>query len=83
MANCNDSSLIFAIKKRETDPKKTSYTTRSLSTDKLGQYQVDRWFRSFSAPNTKPKLRSQDRSAFVPNHSSHKAAEKMTDSESH
>ena len=83
MANCNDSSLIFAIKKREPDPKKTSYTTRPLSTDKLGQYQVDRWFRSFSAPNTKPKLRSQVRSAFIPNLSSHKAAEEVADGKPH
>ena len=81
MANCNDSILIFATKKRNPDPKKTSYTDtdRPLSTNKLAQYQVDRWFRSFSAPNTKPKLRSQVRSALIPNLSSHKAAEEMPD----
>ena len=78
----NDSSLIADGKKKNRDPK-TSYTARPISTNKLAQYQVDRWFRSFSAPNTKPKFRSQTRSALIPNLSSHKVAEKVADGKSH
>ncbi len=82
MANCNDSSLSFGNKKRAHDPK-PSYTARPITTNKLAQYQVDRWFRSLSASNTKPKFRSQARSAAIPNLSSHKAAEKVADDKSH
>ena len=81
MANCSDS-----IKKRDLDPEESlkSYNARPISTNKLAQYQVNRWFRSsFSAPNTKPNLRSQIRSTFIPNLSSHKATEKVTDGKPH
>ena len=81
MANCNDLSLSFGNKKRSSNDPLKPYTV--LSTNKWAQYQVDRWFRSFSAPNTKPKLRSQIRSTFIPNLSSHKTAEKVANGKSH
>ena len=83
MANCNDSPLSFGNKKRVYDNPLKPYTDRPLSANKWAQYQVGRWFRSFSAPDTKPKLRSQVRSAFIPNPSPHKAAEKVADGKSH
>ncbi len=83
MANCNDLSLSFGNKKRSSGDHLKPYTDRLLSTNKWAQYQVDRWFRSFSAPNTKPKLRSQIRSTFIPNLSSHKTAEKVANGKSH
>ncbi len=83
MANCNDSSRSFGNKNPSDDDPLKPYTRRPISTNKWAQYQVDRWFRSFSAPNTKPKLRSLIRSTFIPNLSSHKAAEKVANGKPH
>ena len=76
MSNHIDSTLNFTRKKRSIDTDE-SHTNRPLAANKWSQYQVDRWYRSFSASHTKPKLCSQIKSTFVPNRSSHQSAEEM------
>ena len=80
MSNCLDSSLNFINQRRRRVEHEE--VIRPLSTNKWSQYQMDRWFRSFSASHTKPKLRSQVQGTFVPNLSSHQSAEEMADRES-
>lgn len=89
MTNYKDSTLNFPYKRRQADTvervESHSHSVtplrgnRPLSDNKWSQYQVDRWYRSFSASHTKPKLCSQVQSTFVPNCSSHQSAEEMAD----
>ena len=75
-------NLLHKRKQAETDDRVESYTNRPLAANKWSQYQMDRWFRSFSASHTKPNLRSQIYGTFVPNRPSHQSAEEMADRES-
>ena len=87
MTHYKDSTLNFPYKKRQAETVERGDTAtplrgnRTLSENKWSQYQVDRWYRSFSASHTKPKLCPQAQSTFVPNGSSHQSAEEMADHE--
>ncbi len=83
MTNCLNSSLNFITQRQRVEQEEGVVEKPPLSTNKWSQYQMDRWFRSCSTSHTKPKLRSQVRSAFIPNLSSHKAAEEVADGKPH